>query len=361
MDNTVKISNYQIISILVCFILGSSIIINPAAAAKQEGWLAFILGWAGGLLLITIYTWIALLNPGKNLVAILKENFGKFVGSLISVFYIWYFLHLAALVLRNFGEFAITVNYPETPLYFIICSFVLVIIYAVKKDIEVIGRFSEVFAFFFVIVLTFVFFSLMSKYKFDNLKPFFEQSTSTIIKTGFSTLTFPFGEAIAFLMIFPLVRKQENLKKSVLWSVGIAGFLLLAAIIRNQMFLGTQMLSRDVFPSHVVYRLIPHLDVDPLLDLNFTMGGIVKISICLYAAATGVAELFNLCDYKVFVFPLAAFSASLSVWLYDSLSEMLDWAEKIWPYYSIPFQILIPILLLVVSMIKQRKDHKEAL
>ena len=359
MEKTIRISNYQLFTILVCFMLGSSIIVNPAAAAKQDGWLAFLFGWSGGFVLMLLYTYIALLNPGKNLIEILRYNFGKVLGSIISIVYILYFIHLAALVLRNFGEFILTVSYPDTPMLFVISGLMLVVCYAVKKNIEIIGRISEIFNLLFVCVLLFVFFALFSMYKFENFKPFFVQGILPIIKGALGTLTFPFGETVAFLMVFPYVKKQENLKKSSLLGVAMVGFLLFTAIIRNQMVLGTAMLSRDVFPSHIAFRLIPGLDVDPLLDLNFTMGGIVKVSICLLAATRGIVDLFNLNNYKILVLPLAAFCVSLSILLYDNVNDMITWAGEIWPYYSIPFQIILPIIILTVSLIRKKEQKKE--
>jgi spore germination protein KB len=45
----------------------------------------------------------------------------------------------------------------------------------------------------------------------------------------------------------------------------------------------------------------------------------------------------------------------LSLWVYDSAPEMLAWAIEVWPYYSLPFQIFIPLLLLILSFIKGKK------
>lgn len=351
-----KISSYQLFALLAGFMIGSTLIISPASVAKNESWLAFLLGALGGTVLLGMYVWIARLNPSYTLIGILKKSFGKVLGSVIAILYVWYFCHLAALVLRNFGEYSLATAYPETPILFVIICFALIVVFAVRSGIEVLGRISEVFAVILLVVLAFVFIALIPEFEIDNFKPFMSQGIEPVFKTAFETMTFPFGETIAFLMVFKHVNKQKNLFKASLSSLLFVTVLLLNAIVRNLMVLGADMMSRQVFPSHTVFRLIPGVDVAPLLDVNLTVAGVVKVGICIYAIATGVTELLKLEDYKPFVLPLTAFVVSLSIWVYGSLMEMMQWASEVWPYYSIPFQIVIPFVLLVISLIKN--THK---
>ena len=72
-----------------------------------------------------------------------------------------------------------------------------------------------------------------------------------------------------------------------------------------------------------------------------------------YAAAAAVAELFGISDYKAFILPMTAFAVVLSIWLYDNVMQMFIFANKVYPYYVLPFQIILPLLLLLVSFIKK--------
>ena len=102
-----RISNIQLFLHLSGFLFGSTVILSPARA-KNDAWLAILLGERGGVLLTWVYTALATLNPSKTLVDILREKFGNIAGSIISVLYIWYFIHLTSLVMRDFGEFICT-------------------------------------------------------------------------------------------------------------------------------------------------------------------------------------------------------------------------------------------------------------
>lgn len=56
-----RISSTQLFLLLSGFLFGSTVILAPARGAKNDAWLAMLLGGAGGVLLMWIYTAIALL------------------------------------------------------------------------------------------------------------------------------------------------------------------------------------------------------------------------------------------------------------------------------------------------------------
>jgi len=66
----------------------------------------------------------------------------------------------------------------------------------------------------------------------------------------------------------------------------------------------------------------------------------------------------NINEYKVLSFPLCFLCVALAIWLYDDVFQMLDWAFKIYPFYVLPMQIIIPILLLVISIVKNLRADK---
>lgn len=354
-----KISPVQLSFIIMGFIFGSSAIITPAVAACQDSWLAYIFGWAGGYILIGMYAYISILNPSKTFIEILRDIFGKYIGSVIGIFYIWYFLHLAGLVFRNLGEFMVTSIYTETPLIFIIISIALVLIYSLKKGLEVIARVGQITVPIMIILVLSIFLLVMDHYEVKNLLPFLEYGFFRVLKVSFSVLTFPFGETVVLLMIFPYLNKQKDLLKVSYISLTIIGFVLLSVVMSNLMVLGADMLNRDLFPSHVTISLIPGIAVEPFISVNLLIAGCMKIVMCLYASLIGITQLLNLDDYKPFITPIVAIAVVISIWVYDSLPDMVRWAGEVYPYYVIPFQIIIPALVLVISIVKNRGQGNE--
>lgn len=348
-----RLSNIQLSMLFAGFLYGSSSLLNPASSALQDGWLAFIFGWMLGFILIGIYVLIYLLNPSLTLIGIVRRNFGKIPGSAIGALYAWYFLHLAAIVLRDFGEFSGLVMLPDTPMPFIIACFGLLCVYGLKKGIEVVARTSELLTPLVPLAFLAITIGVAGIMDFSNIQPVLAKGVKPVINAGFGVLTFPFGESIAFLMILPLARKRNSLMKAILLSTLLAGTLLLMVVLRDIFVLNPFFGQRAAFPAELASKLFPNINIYPLIYVNLMIGGGIKVTVCLYAAAAAVAELFGISDYKAFILPMTAFAVVLSIWLYDNVMQMFIFANKVYPYYVLPFQIILPLLLLLVSFIKK--------
>ena len=351
-----RISSIQLFLLLTGFLIGSTVILNPALSAKKDAWLAIILGGLGGALLIGTYVAIALLNPSRTLVKILRDRFGKYAGNAVAILYIWYFIHLASLVLRNFGEFMVTVTFPETPMAVIIGIFAAMLVYAVNSGIEVMGRLGELFVPVIPVVAIIVSLSLITTCDLTAFLPVLENGLTPVVNAAFGFITFPFGETIAFLVLFPHLNKKGNLKRIAAFSVLFFVVLCLFIFMRDISVLGSDLMYRATFTPHLTSLLIPNVNVEPLIDINLLIAGGTKISVCIYAAAKSISEVLGIGDYRKLTTAIATFCVVLSVWVYEDILEMFNWAEKFWSFYSIPFQIVIPLILLLLSLKKRIKS-----
>jgi spore germination protein KB len=140
-----KITDREAILLVVTFSIGSSLIIGLGGSAKNDGWIAGIVGLIMAIPMLLVYSRILSLFHGKDLFDILNITFGKVVGKIVAIIYIWYAFHLGALVLRNFGEFVNIVAMPETPIFVPMLCLGLVCIIAANLGIEVMGRTTAYF------------------------------------------------------------------------------------------------------------------------------------------------------------------------------------------------------------------------
>jgi len=353
-----RISSIQLFLLLSGFLFGSTVILYPARGAKNDAWLAMLLGGAGGTLLIGIYVAIVSLNHSKTLVDILKENMGKFCGNIFAILYIWYFIHLASLVFRDFGEFICTVTFPETPMVVVIGLFAVILLYGINSGIEVIGRLSEILVPVIPLVVLIISLSLIDTHDFTAFFPILENGLTPVLQAAFAFIAFPFGETVAFLMIFPHLNIKEKLKKIVLVAAAVSTLIAILIFFRDIFVLGSGLMARATFIPHLTSMLIPGLNVEPLLDINLMIGGGIKIFVCMYAAATALSQIAGIDDYRKLTGAISTFCVVLAIWEYENVLEMFSWAEKVWPYYSIPFQIIVPLLLLLLSLIRKKQALK---
>lgn len=354
MNKQVNISSTQLSILIMGFLLGSTIIIVPGSYAKQDAWIAYLAAWIGGLSLFSCYYILYKRLGDKNLIEINQILLGKYLGNLVNVLYIWYFIHLAALVLRNFGEYTVLLILPETPLWFITLCYVLVIVYSVRSGLEVTARTSELVVPFILLFQIFLFLILIPHYDFSNIKPIFAEGIAPILKATLSVLTFPFGETIVLLMLIPYLHPSGSIKKTYTISFLIAGGILLLSIFRDLAVMGAHEIARSVFPPQYSIQSIPGLNLDSLVGVFFFISGGTKICCCYLAATIGLAQITNSKDHRPFVIPIGIILFGLSIWVYESAPEMLAWAIEIWPIYSLPFQIFIPLILLALSFIRKK-------
>jgi spore germination protein KB len=349
-----KISTSQLFWLITGFVQGSSVILPPGSDAKHEAWIAIFIGLLEGLVMALIYTGLVTRFPGKSMIRIFVEVYGKILGTIVAGLFCWYLFHLGSMVMVNYTSFFPSEIMPETPplVFGIIITFVCA--YAVTHGLEVFSRCAEILtpvtaAFFIGVSILF-----MKDLKIENFQPVFEIPFIKLLGAAHNAASFPFEEVIAFIMIFPYVHKPNQTFKIASGALIFAGMLLTLASIRTIGILGNTA-GIFTYPSYQIGRLINLGEflnrLEIVTAINFFAMGFFKITVCLYGAVLGVAELFQLKTYRGLVLPLAILMLLLTLNNFASIPENLEFA-KIYPIYALPFQVGIPLITLIVALIR---------
>jgi spore germination protein KB len=352
------ISERQAIVLIILFIIGSSFLLGSGGAAKQDAWIAIIIAILWATILLLMFSKILSLFPGKDLFDILQILMGKFLGKIISLLMIWFAFHDGSLVLRNLSEFTRISVFDNTPVALPMIFFVILPIWCLKLGIEVFGRWSEFFI--WVVIITFLTISLLAIPQMDisRLKPILSSGIAPILEGSFGSFSFPFGETVVFMMVFSNIAKVKNYKKTFIIGLLIGGVLIFLATLRNILLLGDKYISRLYFPSTMAVSLI-HLGnllerLEMLVTIIFLVCSFVKVCICVFAVCNGISKVFGLDDYKFIATPVILLMLNFSFIVYKSAMEMTFWAFNIWPYYSFPFEVIIPLIVFILAEIKSR-------
>lgn len=356
--NKERISDAQGIKLVILFLFGSTLVMGTGGNAGRDAWISILAAMALALPVYLIYCRIISLFPGKDLMEILELNFGKILGKIITLFYIWFAFHLGALVTRNFGEFIITVALPETPMIVPIIVYGLLCIWGVKAGIETLAKCAEYFAVFVFALLIIYSFLAIPTMDGSNFFPVMGQGFIKAMSGTLSAFTYPFGETVIFLMVFSAFPNKGSSYKSYLWSLLIAGIMIAYIALRNTMILGPYTLEAVYFPA---YTAISRINIGNFLQrieigvtIVFLLCGFIKTSICLLGAAKGMSRVFGFDDYRILVMPIGLMMITLSYTVYRSIMEMFQWAFDIWPYYAIFFQAVLPFFIWIFIEIKER-------
>ncbi|MBZ5752737.1 GerAB/ArcD/ProY family transporter [Metabacillus rhizolycopersici] len=355
-----KISVIQLFAMMFIYELGSALVVSYGVTAKKDAWLAILLGICGGIVLFFIYYYLFRQYPNLPLTGYARKIFGKYVGWIIGLLYVIYFLYDAARNLRDFGDLLLTSTMTETPLLALNILIVLAICYVLNLGIEVLGRTTEVFIVILILLgLTgnlFVYFS--GNVELHNLQPFLENGWKPILTTAFPLLIFfPFGEMIVFTMLLPYLNRPELAKKVWLSAVISSGLILSYTTSLDIAVLGVEEVERATFPllSTIgkvnLFEFIQRLD--SLVVFTFLITMFFKISILFYVAVIGIVDLFKLKNHQQIVLPTGIILLFLSMAIASDFTEHIEEGLNIIQYpLHMPFMVIIPLFMLLVSMIR---------
>lgn len=360
-----KIGVHQFTILVFLFTVGSSILIVPsglAAEAKQDAWLAAALGLALSIPLVWLYSRLANRLSSASFVKLCQQLLGRWVGSAIAFLYFGYFFLLAALVLRNIGDFMSTQVMPRTPIQFVHALFLIVLITGIRKGLEVYARTAEIFfpwvIFFLVIML------VLLPHQFDahRLLPIFGYGAKPILRATIPLLGTPYLETVIFLLIIPMIRPSRKIGKAFMTGVAMAGILLVVISLLSILVLGADVTALQMYPS---YSLAKKISIGHFLErVEIIMAGIwfitiyFKLGICFYASTVTFAELFKLKDARALYFPFGLIMLVLSIIAYPDMAVFIDFATRIYFFFSVPFALIFPVLLLGAAAIRSRIDMK---
>jgi spore germination protein KB len=361
---TAKINPFQLFCLMFLFELGSSIVVGVGLQAKQDAWLAILLGMVSSLPLFLIYSFLFYQYPYHSLTGYIKQIFGKYIGIPFLLIYIGYFLYIAARVLRDFGDLLTTTTLSETPIIVVNGLMILLITYGIYLGIEVIGRTAET-TFFFMIFLGFLgILSIVSSgvIKLENLTPFLENGWSLIFTTVYTqTYTFPFGEMVAFTMILPLLNKPKLAKRIGLCAILASGLVLSLTIALEISVIGTNGTAVAQFPllqaigKVNIANFIQRLDI--IVVGTLILGGFIKITVFFYAGYLGIQELITLKKKRYNIYCLLLLCSLIlvaSIKMSSNFAEHLEVGLKWVPVYlHLPLQTGIPLMLFLITLLKK--------
>ncbi|MFL6558212.1 MAG: GerAB/ArcD/ProY family transporter, partial [Bacillus sp. (in: firmicutes)] len=340
-----KISGSQLFVLVILFEMGSAILFGLGAEAKQDAWIAVLLGLIFGLLLFLIYHRLFMFYPDIPFTSYVQKLTGKWIGGFIGFLYIIYFIYQASRILRDFGELLVTTIYTNTPLMVINCLMILTIIYAIHKGFEVIARVGELFfgIIYFMAIIGGVLIVLSGLIHLSNLQPVLENGWKPILNIVVrQTINFPFGEMVVFTMLLPYLNDQKKARRICLSGMILSGINIIITVIVNIAALGVDYISRTPFPLLSTISKIQIADFIERLDVFFMLylviAGFFKITLYFYAAVTATADLFQFKSHQKLGFPIGLIVLFASVTVASNYSEHVKEGEKVIPWYlHLPF------------------------
>jgi spore germination protein KB len=352
-----RITSFQFMLSIACYIQASSLLSAFfAPITKQDSWMIVLFGMTAAAPVLLLYIIIIRSFPDKNLIEICKAVFGRAIGALVSLMFIFFFLTLTSLNLLDLSVFMRQTILVETPTVATVTLAMVVCAYAVYKGLKVVTRYAPAFVLLSYIVMVTAVVLTLNIMNFDNFLPILNQPVSSYVQGTHIIMTIPFGELVVFLMVAPAVKRQKK-------SVGVyifGGFLLgsitlLTVVARDNAVLGN-VAPLFTLPPFETLRMVSIAGALNRMEILFAIVLIIllffKISFLFYVTVLATAQLFDLNSYHPLVLIMGALVIAYSTFIYPSTVTHADAGREVEPVLFLLFEMLLPLAILIVGRIR---------
>ncbi|WP_102275238.1 GerAB/ArcD/ProY family transporter [Cytobacillus massiliigabonensis] len=270
-------------------------------SAGNDSWMVVL---AAGLMVnIVIWLMYVLLNRyQKDIIEIQKELFGKWIGSLISLIWIIYWLMIGIVTLRTYIEIVEVWMFPTINTYMFCLIFIILVYYCVVGGFRIVTGLS----FFGVCIpfyLFFTFFFPVEFAHFRNLLPIWNHSIKEIALStkdmflsylGFSTL----------LMYYPYIKHPKQSQKWAHLGNLLTAVIYLFILIITIGFFSEKQVSKQIWATLSLWKIVEMPFVERFEYIGITSWVLIILpNICfsVWASTKGIQKIFKLKPKKVAV------------------------------------------------------------
>lgn len=365
MQQSEKIRISQFTILVTLFTLGTSILLVPAIVsivAKQDGWISTVLALLLAIPLIFMYNKLASSFQGKDFLAFLHSILGKWVGKIIVIGFMLYNTILLCLLIRQVAHFSVSQSFAETPKGVMIGLFLFLVIIGSKYGIETLARSGEILLPWVSILLVILLLALIPNLRMEHLFPMFEKGIKPILLGTFGHFSFPYSELYVFLFLIPYVNTPEKAGKAFYIGAIIGGMILILVTLYAILVLGGEGAARNQFPSYTMAKRISIGSVieriEAFLAAIWFITIFIKATITFYCTTLCMAHIFNLKKKDALMFPFGFILLFLTLYITRNMAQFDEFGIKTWPLYSMTIGIMVPLLLIALAAIKNRRKRR---
>lgn len=363
MMKNVKFSSLQLAMLMYPAILATAILSVTsitATYAKQDLWLSPIISSIIGYITMFAAHKLHMLYPDKTVIQFSENIIGKVPGKILSFIILLFYLQTSGFIIRDYSEFIVSSFLFDTPLVIVALLMVLICSYVVYAGLEVLGRAGQlIFPIFVAPFLLFVFL-LIPEFELENILPILEAGIIPSVK-GAIPLSGWFTEIFIIIFFLPyLTDKEKGLKYGLITIFWI--MITLVIVNFTVLFVLGLTTTTKMYPLMNLSRYISYADffenLDSIVMAIWILGAFVKISVFYFAIVLGTAQWMNVTDYRPLIWPIGILMIEFSYWSLPNMMSFTYHGTIYFPFYAAPIQTFIPILLLVIAIIKNKKVQK---
>lgn len=344
------------------FTVGTTILIIPAglaAEAKQDAWLASILGLLFNAASVFFYRFLAKSFTGMTITQYYDKVYGKWVGKLFTVFFVFFSFVGSSTVLFYLGNFINTQVMPETPIQAINILFIAIVVMGLRLGVDTLARAGEILFPWILMLFLILIVCLLPQLDAQKLLPVMEASPLSIVKgalslTGTSVLPY-----IVLYTIYPVhVANADKAGRGMMAGTIAGGIFIVLITLLSVGVLGADISEKQMFPSFSLAKRINignfFARVEILIAAIWFITVYFKTVFYFYGCVTGLAHLFRLEDYRALVLPMGMLVVIYSLVVYPNVVYAAHFDRTVWIPYVLTFGLIVPSVTWIVGAIRKR-------
>lgn len=364
MGDPKEITTVQATTILISTIIGVGVLPLPLFAVRAgETSAPFVTLTGIGLAAfgLLILTYLGVRHPEKTIITYSQDIIGKWLGKLLSIIVIIFFLILTSLTAREFGAVVVTAVLKETPLEITVIVMLLLAAISCRNNINV---FSYIHNFYVAMILAPVLIVVAFSLKNGNslyLRPIFLGKDLRDMAAGMLTVSALFQGSFIITMIIPSMKSPNKALKASLWGILVSGGLYLLIVIATVAIFGPEEIKQIFWPTLELARTtaIPG-NILQRLDIIFLAVWVLAVFTTLFSSyyftIHSIKELVQLKDHKMlsyFILPFVFFLAMLPQNVLH-MYEVIQYIGRL----GLLITILYPVLLLFIDFLRSWRRKK---
>ncbi|OCT15465.1 hypothetical protein A8709_15425 [Paenibacillus pectinilyticus] len=342
--------------------LGIGIFSLPSDLAKvsgTDGWISLIIGWAITVVISMIIVQIMKQHPDDTLYDLLPRYFGKWIGKLLHILVISYFLF----AFFTSGLASLTVIkqtlLPKTPNYWLMILIILPIYTIARNHVRILARYAEITFWGFLWLLPLYLFALKEGV-WLNLLPVLKDGLSPVW-AGIKTTSLSFQGFETIFMLYPFLKRKDKALQGVLIANTLTLIIYLCAVIVCFLYFSPDGITNYNWPplrvlKSLEFRFLERFEVIWIVAYLFLLSRVWIIN--LYFASLGSSQLIGKQDHRPHLRIYLLFFLILSLFFKPGYSKgqyLTDWLA----YAGIAFAFVFPCILWPYTALvrKWRKGH----
>ncbi len=366
-DEKVKINNKQFKALIVCLTWPTIINYGSSFLARQVGrdmWISGAISIFTTMLLIFVVIYIGRNFPGKTIVEYSQDLLGTILGKLLGFMLCLYFLISATIAVSMYIQHLTDFLLPETPFLVVTVMHVIVICYLISHGPEVIGRISTIAFLLACIFYVLIFLASLPEFDINRLMPIFDSGVAAVSKASLSADSFTGVIQVVIAMMLPMVTNQTKAFRSAATGLAIGGSFFVFYFIAELMVMGPQLVALMRIASMDLVRSIQITEYlhrfESFMVALWYWSILVQAGVLAWCALQAFTQTVGIKEKNPYFIFLLFGTLMCVLTYYTGYNRVffLNFREFEWDLIAIPFQFILPVVLLIVLVIKKAFSSK---